>query len=54
MNTPASIKFAALGLALLVNIGIMGGVAHLFNAQNMQPTQVVSLGNTAPLSAESV
>jgi hypothetical protein len=54
MNTPASTQFAALGLALLVNIGILGGVAYLFNAEAMQPTQVVSLGNTAPLSADSV
>jgi hypothetical protein len=53
MTTSTSTKFAALGLALLFNIGIMGGVAYLFNAQNMQPTQVVSL-TAAPVTTASV
>ena len=43
MNTSISTKLAALGLALMVNSVIMGGMAYLFNAQLQQPTAVMSL-----------
>ncbi len=45
MNTPISTKLAALGLALMVNSVIMGGMAYLFNAQLQQPTTVISLAS---------
>ena len=51
MNTSISTKFAALGLALMVNAVILGGVAYLFNAQLQQPNAVVALASTAALSA---
>ncbi|HMD26926.1 MAG TPA: hypothetical protein VKH13_00040 [Steroidobacteraceae bacterium] len=43
MNTSISTKLAALGLALMVNSVIMGGVAYLFQLQ--QPTAVIALAN---------
>lgn len=33
MTTPISTKLAALGLALLMNTGMIGGLAVLFNTQ---------------------
>lgn len=33
MNTQISTKLAALGMALLLNTAMIGGVAYLFNAQ---------------------
>jgi hypothetical protein len=33
MNTQISTKLAALGMALLMNSAIIGGVAYLFNTQ---------------------
>jgi hypothetical protein len=55
MNTSISTKLAALGLALMVNSLIMGGMAYLFNAQLQQPAAVFSLaGASAPSVAGSV
>jgi hypothetical protein len=45
MNTSISTKLAALGLALMVNTVIMGGMAYLFNAQLQQPTSVISVAS---------
>ncbi len=47
MNTSISTKLAALGLALMVNGVIVGGMAYLFNAQLQQPTTVISLASGA-------
>jgi hypothetical protein len=46
MNTSISTKLAALGLALMFNTVIMGGIAYLFNAQLGQTAAVISLANT--------
>jgi hypothetical protein len=55
MNTSISTKLAALGLALMVNSVIMGGMAYLFNAQLQQPAAVYSLaGTSAPPATGSV
>jgi hypothetical protein len=51
MNTSLSTKLAALGLALMVNSVIMGGMAILFNAQLQQPAAVFSLASTTAPSA---
>jgi hypothetical protein len=51
MNTSISTKLAALGLALMVNGVIMGGMAFLFNAQLSQPAAVFSLAGTSVPSA---
>jgi hypothetical protein len=47
MNTSITTKLAALGLALIFNSVIMGGVAILFNARLQQPAAVFSLANTS-------
>ncbi len=54
MNTSLSTKLAALGLALMFNSVIMGGMAYLFNAQLQQPTAAMSLAGTAAASANDV
>ena len=46
MSTSISTKLAALGLALMVNTVIMGGMAYLFNAQLQQPAAAISLAAT--------
>ncbi len=51
MNTSTSTKLAALGLALMVNSVIMGGMAFLFNAQLQPPSAVYSLAATSVPSA---
>ena len=38
MTTQLSTKFAALGLALMINGMMIGGVAYLFSARLHQPT----------------
>lgn len=54
MNTSISTKLAALGLALMVNSVIMGGIAYLFNAELPQNSTVVSLVSAAaPASTTS-
>ena len=42
MTTQISAKFAALGIALMINFAMMGAIAYLFNAQtgNGQASQV--------------
>jgi hypothetical protein len=45
MNTSISTKLAALGLALMVNSVIMGGIAYLFNAELQQTAAVISLAS---------
>jgi hypothetical protein len=54
MTTSLSTKLAALGLALMFNSVIMGGIAYLFNAQLQQPTAVTALASTAATSANDV
>ena len=54
MNTSISTKLAALGLALMVNTVIMGGIAYLFNAQLQAPTAMIALASTAAPSANGV
>ena len=48
MSTSISTKLAALGLALMVNSVIMGGMAYLFTVQ--PTTTVVSLASTVASS----
>jgi hypothetical protein len=50
MNTSITTKLAALGLALMVNSVIMGGMAFLFNAQ-LQPAAVFALAAAGAPSA---
>jgi hypothetical protein len=45
MNTQISSKLAALGVALMMNSVMLGGVAYLFNSQ-VQPHTVVSVANS--------
>jgi hypothetical protein len=53
MSTSISTKFAALGLALMINTMIMGGMAYLFYLQ--QPTTAVAVATIAsPAAGESV
>jgi hypothetical protein len=47
MKTEISTKLAALGVALVMNTAIIGGVAYLFNAQLHQATPVTSLVSAA-------
>ena len=54
MNTSISTKLAALGLALMVNSVIMGGIAYLFNAQLQAPTAVMSLVSATALASNVV
>jgi len=51
MNTSISTKLAALGLALMVNGVIVGGMAYLFNAQLQQSATVISLASGASQAA---
>jgi hypothetical protein len=51
MNTSISTKLAALGLALMVNSVIMGGIAYLFNAELQQTAAVISLANANSTAA---
>ena len=53
MSTSISTKLAALGLALMINTVIMGGMAYLFNAQQ-QPATVIALAGGSSLSAADV
>ena len=46
MNTQISTKLVALGVALLMNSLLIGGVAYLFNSQVRQTT-AISLAQTA-------
>jgi hypothetical protein len=54
MNTSISTKLAALGLALMVNSVIMGGMAIVFNAQSQQPTVAYALAAAGVPSTGSV
>jgi hypothetical protein len=54
MNTSISTKFAALGLALMVNAVILGGVAYLFNAQSVAVAVLSVAGTTVTLANEVV
>jgi hypothetical protein len=46
MNTQISTKLVALGVALMMNSLLIGGVAYLFNSQAHQPTTMISLAHT--------
>jgi hypothetical protein len=46
MNTQISNKLVALGVALLMNSLLLGGVAYMFNSQAHQHTTMVSLAHT--------
>ena len=43
MNTKISSKIVALGMALMMNGFIMGGIAYLFDAQFLAHSQGVTL-----------
>jgi len=43
MNTQISTKLAALGMALMMNLVLMGGIVYLFNSQLHQQAGVVTL-----------
>lgn len=47
MKTEISTKLAALGVALIMNSAIIGGVAYLFNSQLHQGAPVISLAQAA-------
>jgi hypothetical protein len=52
MNNQITSKIAALGVALLMNSFLLGGVAYLFNNAAQQGTQTLSLAaNGAPLQS---
>jgi hypothetical protein len=40
MTAQISAKLAALGIALVMNFAMMGGIAYLFNAQNGGQAQI--------------
>ena len=40
MTTQISAKLAALGVALMVNFAMMGGIAYVFNAGQGQTSEV--------------
>ena len=46
MNTQISNKLVALGVALVMNSLLLGGVAYMFNSQAHQHTTMVSLAHT--------
>jgi hypothetical protein len=43
MNTQITSKFAALGVAMLMNSFLLGGVAYVFNSEAHVGTQTLSL-----------
>ncbi len=43
MNVKISNKLAALGMALMINVCILGGIAYLFNAQPLLHPSVPAL-----------
>ena len=43
MNTKISTKLAALGMALMMNGILWGGIAYLFDAEHLDPARVVAL-----------
>jgi hypothetical protein len=43
MNNTLTAKFAALGVALLMNSFLLGGVAYLFNNEAQANTPVISV-----------
>ncbi|MEA3150920.1 MAG: hypothetical protein QOD56_1859 [Gammaproteobacteria bacterium] len=48
MTTQISTKLAALGVALMINIAMIGGVAFLFSGQLHQNAPVTSLAHGSP------
>lgn len=51
MKTDISTKLAALGVALVMNTAIIGGVAYLFNSQLHQAVPMISLHSAASQTA---
>ena len=51
MNTSISTKLAALGLALMFNSVIMGGIAYLFNAELNHTATVISVAGATNSAA---
>ncbi len=47
MNNTLTAKFAALGVALLMNSFLLGGVAYLFNNEAQANTPVISVAQLA-------
>jgi hypothetical protein len=43
MYSKISTKFAALGMALMMNAFILGGIAYLFDAQVLQHSRVSAM-----------
>ncbi|HEV7612004.1 MAG TPA: hypothetical protein VGO37_09030 [Steroidobacteraceae bacterium] len=50
MNTQFSTKLAALGVALMMNSLLIGGVAYLFNSQVHPHTTLIALAHTGELA----
>lgn len=46
MNTQISSKLAALAVAVVMNIVVIGGVAHLFSSQLQSRTSAMSVTQT--------
>jgi hypothetical protein len=51
MNTSISTKLAALGLALMFNSVIMGGIAYLFNAELQHTAAITSVASATSFTA---
>ena len=54
MTTQLSTKLAALGVALMVNSAMIGGVAFLFNGHLRQNQPVTSLAGVSRSALDSV
>jgi hypothetical protein len=48
MNNQITSKIAALGVALLMNSFLLGGVAYVFNTEAQLNTQTLSLADASP------
>jgi hypothetical protein len=51
MNTQLSTKLAAFGLALTVNVAMIGGVAYLFSGQIHDTAPLQALAQTSDAAA---
>ena len=47
MTTQISSKLAALGMALIMNGFIVGGIAYLFDGQSLQHVRTVAMATVA-------
>lgn len=51
MNTQILNKLVALGVALLMNSLLLGGVAYMFNSQAQQHATMVALAHTGAVAS---